>query len=274
MVSMDYQFIRHVIADWMPHPEATLLSDDGISRFNLSLLIETVLVTIAAIGAVKIFSASSVLGPDWQITPVILIVAALFPMWLNKRNFPPLGLNVRRLKDTSFLLGGTWVAVLPLMFCGLWLLRSFGFESFLPPALPIERGWIHWLLYQFICIALAEEVFFRGYLLGNIPKLAKPMIGKWPRRQRWVSIATSAGCFALAHVIIQGRIASALTFLPGLILGWLFIRTEALLAPILFHGSANVCYLLMTKVFAQTSGPSNDLRAVHSPIIDLVLLWQ
>jgi len=38
---------------------------------------------------------------------------------------------------------------------------------------------------------------------------------------------------------------SAVTFLPGLILGWLFIRTGSLLAPILFHGLANTFYCML-----------------------------
>jgi membrane protease YdiL (CAAX protease family) len=44
-----------------------------------------------------------------------------------------------------------------------------------------------------------------------------------------------AACFAVAHIIVQGRIILVLTFLPGLVLGWLFVRTKLLLAPILFH---------------------------------------
>jgi membrane protease YdiL (CAAX protease family) len=39
------------------------------------------------------------------------------------------------------------------------------------------------------------------------------------------------------------------TFLPGLVLAWLFIRTRALLAPILFHGLANVSYGLFASIW-------------------------
>ncbi|MBW7992570.1 MAG: CPBP family intramembrane metalloprotease [Planctomycetes bacterium] len=55
-------------------------------------------------------------------------------------------------------------------------------------------------------------------------------------------------CFS-ADSIVQGRIILLLTFLPGLVLGWLFIRTKSLLAPILFHGLANTCYCLMAATF-------------------------
>ena len=54
----------------------------------------------------------------------------------------------------------------------------------------------------------------------------------------------------LAIIILQGRIVSILMFLPGLILGWRFIRTKSLLAPVLFHVPANTCYLGMAAAFA------------------------
>jgi membrane protease YdiL (CAAX protease family) len=98
-------------------------------------------------------------------------------------------------------------------------------------------------------VAMAEEVFFRGYVQSNILRLAGPLIGGRTRLAEWASIAISAVCFAVAHVIVQGQLVSVLTFLPGLILGWLFIRTGSLLAPILFHGLANVCYVMMMSLF-------------------------
>ncbi len=100
-------------------------------------------------------------------------------------------------------------------------------------------------------VAVAEEVFFRGYVQGNILRATSPSMGKLPRLQQWMSIVISAGCFAIAHAIVDGQIISALTFLPGLVLAWLSIRTNTQLAPILFHGLANTCYLAMAVMFAQ-----------------------
>jgi membrane protease YdiL (CAAX protease family) len=62
--------------------------------------------------------------------------------------------------------------------------------------------------------------------------------------QHWAAIAASSGCFAVAHAVVQGQAAGLLTFLPGLVMGWLFVRTGTLLAPILFHGLANVVWQL------------------------------
>jgi membrane protease YdiL (CAAX protease family) len=109
-------------------------------------------------------------------------------------------------------------------------------------------------------MAMAEEVFFRGCVQSNIMRLADPVIGKQPRLKEWAGIGVYAACFAAAHVIIQGRIVSVLTFLPGVVLGCLFIRTKSLLAPILFHGSVNVCYVVTMGLFVWTHDWMDDLR--------------
>ena len=98
-------------------------------------------------------------------------------------------------------------------------------------------------------VAVAEEVFFRGYVQNNILKLTNPGKDGQSRLWNWLSIVLSAACFAVAHIIVFGQIILVLTFLPGLVLGWLFIRTKSLIAPILFHGLANTCYCLMAATF-------------------------
>jgi len=123
----------------------------------------------------------------------------------------------------------------------------------LQPSLPQEKGLIGWVFYQFMYVAMAEEVFFRGYVQSNIMRLAGPATGDLSGRREWVIIVLSAACFAIGHLVVQGQAVSLLTFLPGLlpglVLGWLFIRTKSLLAPILFHGLANICYAAMASLF-------------------------
>jgi len=62
----------------------------------------------------------------------------------------------------------------------------------------------------------------------------------------------SAAFFAIAHAMVYGQLISVLTFLPGLILGWLFVQTRSLLAPILFHGLANTWYLFVFGLLASS----------------------
>ncbi|UCE48379.1 MAG: CPBP family intramembrane metalloprotease, partial [Phycisphaerales bacterium] len=180
---------------------------------------------------------------------LILVIAAFLPTKMRHRRFADFGFNRIQIPTTLVVLGGTCIAVFPIAFCGLWVLKSYNIALPLPSALPREPGWVGWLFYQFMYVAVAEEVFFRGYLQSNILRLAQPLIEQRLRLKQWVSIVLSAVCFAIVHVIVQGRFTAALTFLPGLVLGWLFIRTRSLLAPILFHGLANVCYVLTVGLF-------------------------
>jgi membrane protease YdiL (CAAX protease family) len=151
-------------------------------------------------------------------------------------------LNIRQAGSSLAILSWSCLAVFPITFLFLLLMRSFGLAIPLRPLPPQGQHWLSWLVYQFAWVAVAEEVFFRGYLQSNIVTLARPAHDQHSGPHAWIGVVISAGCFAAAHVIIQGQMLSILTFLPGLVLGWLFLRTRSLLPPILFHGLANAFY--------------------------------
>jgi len=214
-------------------------------RLNASLLIETAIVTIVAILVIRFIGTGSVLKQTWFLAPGILIAVAFVPTAITKRKFAGIGLDREQISHSLVLLGWTCLTTFPLMVCGLWFMRYWGLELPLRSVMPPAHGWFSWLLYQFMYIAVAEEIFFRGYVQNNILKTIIAITQEQRRllQLQWISIIISAACFATAHVVIQGEIVSVLTFLPGLVLGWLFVRTGSLLAPILFHGLANVFYL-------------------------------
>jgi len=246
---MGYQSGQLRIVKSPPTAESILLSTRGLKRFNISLLTETALVTIAAILAIRFLAINSVSRVAWFVSPGILIAAALVPTAIRRAEFPKIGLNIRQISPTVLVVCRTCVVVFSALFVGLWLLKSFGLGLPLQPVQPKEQGWISWLFYQFMYVAVAEEVFFRGYVQNNILKLTNPSRDGQCRLWKWLSIVLSAAFFAVAHIIVFGQIILVLTFLPGLVLGWLFIRTRSLLAPILFHGLANACYCVMAAAF-------------------------
>ncbi len=209
------------------------------------LLIETALAPIAAVVGIKAVGAGPASEVGWLLSPLILVVAAVVPLALRRRRFVDFGLDAGRIAASLVVLGWTCVALFPPVFGGLWVMKSYGIGLPIPPVSPLEQGWMSWLFYQFMYVAVAEEVFFRGYMLRNVLRLADRLTGARIRTKHWASIVISAGCFAVAHVVIQGQVVWLMTFWPGLVLGWLFIRTRALLAPVLFHGLANVCYVMM-----------------------------
>jgi membrane protease YdiL (CAAX protease family) len=214
------------------------------------VVIETIVVTAGALAAIRLLHANFAASVQWMVIPAVLVAAALVPAWVRKREFPRIGFDL----DHTGLIAGTvgWVClcVFPAIFFGLWVLTLLNLPLPLRPIVPDRQGWFAWVLYQFFYVAVAEEIFFRGYVQANVLRWLRQcprLPGVWPQ---CLAVILSAGCFALAHVVVQGRITTALTFLPGLILAWLFLRTGSLLAPILFHGLANISYAVMAMVLA------------------------
>ncbi|MBN1507618.1 MAG: CPBP family intramembrane metalloprotease [Sedimentisphaerales bacterium] len=208
-----------------------------------ALAVETAVVAVAVITTIRLLDRQPALDCKWFLTPCLLVIAALLPTWLRGSRFPPLCTDRRDAMTSVVLAFLMCLCALPVVFLGLWLMVRMGLSM---PVRPVATGLydrLTWLVYQFLYVAVAEEVFFRGYLQTNV---MRSLGDARPRRQQ-IAIVTSAGCFALAHVVVQGQIASVLTFLPGLILAWLLIRTRSLLAPILFHGLANVSYGVIAK---------------------------
>ncbi|KPK76921.1 MAG: hypothetical protein AMJ79_04945, partial [Phycisphaerae bacterium SM23_30] len=143
------------------------------------------------------------------------------------------------------LVGITCLVALPATYIGLYLLQRVDLTAPLIPKVPSDQ-WLNWLLYQIMYVAGAEELFFRGYLQSSLLRLAPTTNAKYSRIWPLTTVIISAAAFALAHVILTNNALSILIFFPGVVLGWLFLRTRSLLAPILFHALANIGYALMT----------------------------
>jgi len=244
ILKMSYTSRHLSVANPLPATASAPLFDIRSKRPNISLLTETAVVTIIAIIAVRILGTSSIIKTSWfVVAPGILITAALVPTVITRRDFVGIGFNKSQIRHSLSLLGWACIAAFPPMVLGLWLMSYWGFELPLRAVMPPAQGWFCWLFYQFMYISVAEEVFFRGYIQDNILRLTGTIAQERQRLLQWISIVISAGCFTAAHIMVQGKIISVLIFLPGLVLGWLFVRTRSLLAPILFHGLANTIYL-------------------------------
>ncbi len=99
-------------------------------------------------------------------------------------------------------------------------LKSFAFPA------------INTLIFQLFCISFAEEVYFRGFLqqrLGN----------------NLTGVLVVSLLFSIMHIpqlIFYNDIHSVMTFLPSLIMGYLYMRTSNTLPSIIFHFLANIVY--------------------------------
>lgn len=83
-----------------------------------------------------------------------------------------------------------------------------------------------------IAAPLAEETFFRGFLLQGLAR----------RMSFWPAAALTSAAFALAHVWWQLYLP---IFVLGLAFAWLFWRTGSLWAPIAAHATINATSLVV-----------------------------
>jgi len=234
------------LLDWASHLGAVPPACASGGRWSVSLPVETAGVAIGVVAAIRLLNMQSAFELKWLLIPCLLVVAALLPTWLRASEFPRLGLDREHATASLALAGIMCLCAIPAVFLGLWLMVRMHLPIPLRPAITGPHDWFAWLTYQFLYVAVAEEMFFRGYLQANVMK----WLGDTRPVGHYVAVVVSAGCFALAHVAVQGQIASLFTFLPGLLLAWLFLRTRSLLAPILFHGLANVSYGIIALILA------------------------
>jgi membrane protease YdiL (CAAX protease family) len=227
---------------WEPQIEAMQRFLALGRKYPASLAIETTAVSIGTVAAIRFLNVQPAVDFKWLIIPCLLVSASLLPTWLRKGEFPPMCPTGRHIVTSLAMACGACLCTIPAVILGLWLMVRMHWPIPLRPVVAGPDGWFPWLVYQFLYVAVAEELFFRGYLQANVMRLLGDARPGSRRIDPYVAIVISAGCFALAHAVVQGQITSLLTFLPGLILAWLFIRTHSLLAPILFHGLANVSY--------------------------------
>jgi membrane protease YdiL (CAAX protease family) len=208
------------------------------------LSLELILVTITTVSLVSI-ADSNLSGPwAWLVVPGILAAAALIPTTIRKIGLSEIGLNLYHIRRSLRLTGIACLATLPITYAGLYLLQHYNISAPMVPKAP-SGLWINWILYQIMYVAAVEELFFRGYLQSSLLRMVSAASSKYTRIWPMATVIISAVVFALAHVILAHSILSALTFFPGVILGWLFLRTRSLIAPILFHALANLSYALM-----------------------------
>jgi membrane protease YdiL (CAAX protease family) len=200
-----------------------------------------VFVTIVLVLLIKFLQSNPNDSEAWLTVPFLFLSAAILPILFRKKNLSDLGLDLERFVSSLRVLCKTSLVIFPVFLCGIFLLKHYKVPLPMCPIVP-EKRWLSWLVYQFMYIAISEEVFFRGYLQSNIYYLLTLTLQKNAAFLALMSVTISAGIFAVFHSMLLGNILAIITFIPGLILGWLFFKTKSIFAPILFHGLANVSY--------------------------------
>jgi membrane protease YdiL (CAAX protease family) len=120
-----------------------------------------------------------------------------------------------------------------------------GLAAIHPPALTGKLA--EFCAVQFVVVALPEELFFRGFLLGLLEK-------RFPPKRRFLgggvglALVLSAAAFAIVHLPKDGDPRALATFFPGLLFGWMRSSTKSILAGTLTHASSNILVRVLDLV--------------------------
>ena len=113
-----------------------------------------------------------------------------------------------------------------------------------PMPLNVPSDLLLLLLYHLLCVALPEEVFYRGYMQSRLNEVFRKRVRvlSAPLGFGWLLTAV---LFAVGHYLIDFRPDTLATFFPGLVFGWLRERTGSVLASTIFHALCNGTVLLL-----------------------------
>jgi membrane protease YdiL (CAAX protease family) len=157
--------------------------------------------------------------------PIIIVYV------VEKRDLSSLGLRVGREKYTVYALCTFVGLVLPIFVVGL------------------NRGLIVEFVEQLVYIGVAEELFFRGYLMGRFCE--------WLGDRR--GLLLNAIVFGSAHIIsrlsqhgLKYPVYDALngfqTFMGGLLLGYIYLKSGDIVIGTIFHVSTNAYISRLLKI--------------------------
>lgn len=159
--------------------------------------------------------------------PVWIIEKQGFKLQDFKIGFPKEGLwqDLRRV----FILSAI---VFVLFFAGYYVLQSVlagqnGMQAHFKPALP--DSFLNFALAT-VVVALAEEVFYRGYIQTTLLK-------EWSVP---IAFVVTNIFFALGHFIGDYHFGRLLPFFPGLLFSYLVFRSRSIVGAIIFHGLCNI----------------------------------
>jgi membrane protease YdiL (CAAX protease family) len=164
----------------------------------------------------------------WFITPLVVISVA-------KRPYADYALTLQRPGGIGFHVLVAAAVFVPYI-VGHYLLAHWWLGARFTLRLPPDL--LRSALDQVLLIGLPEEFFFRGYLQTQFDQA-------WNRpyrlfRTNWgIGLPVAAALFAMCHVPFGGA-GRLIVFFPGLLYGWLRLRTGTIAVPALYHAFSNL----------------------------------
>lgn len=129
----------------------------------------------------------------------------------------------------------TWPPIVAAIFLfpGLWQMNAAHWQWSIP------EGYASVAVAHFLVVALPEEFFFRGYLLGRLDDI-------FPKRISLLGVPLGHGLwisallFAIGHFAVDFQPARLMVFFPALAFGFMRLKRNSIAAPVIFHGCCNI----------------------------------
>ncbi|MCA9771682.1 MAG: CPBP family intramembrane metalloprotease [Myxococcales bacterium] len=171
------------------------------------------------------------------LVPAVFLYLPIGVLILRKAPFEIMGFRVESWRKTLLYGLGMTALVLPLFVLGYKVYAQWFFHWRITFQWPKDAA--ETMLYQLLCVALPEELFYRGYMqsrLGQVFRQPK----HWFLGAFGIAILISNFYFAIGHVLINFDFFRASTFIPGLLFAWLRFRTGSIYAGAFCHAMCNM----------------------------------
>ena len=125
------------------------------------------------------------------------------------------------------------------------------------PGWPPASSLTVWLLAGQAIRAFAEELYYRGFLMGEILRLATRLGARADAARRWVALVTTSVLFGMEHVTLTaGEMPTQwiFTIAIGILLGMLVMASRQLWIAALLHAWINWLVLGVAPVWSDARG--------------------
>lgn len=193
---------------------------------------------------------------------VLFLYVPVYFTWRRKEDLDAYGFHVQPIKRSLATAGISIAVIFPIFVLGYFVFYELVCHSDLRGLMEREcsgfqgLGGIHaptvslmgarantlsleFCLVQLVVVALPEELFFRGFLLGLLEQ-------RFPPKRRilgggiGLALVLSAAAFAVIHLPKDGDPRALATFFPGLLFGWMRSATGSILASTVTHAGSNI----------------------------------
>ncbi len=202
------------------------------TEVTLIFLLQLVLI----VGLVWIDKAFSLFGSLHALVGVVFILLPVIVLDRRDKPYARYGLHRGRpLGDLGWAIGAMVLTFTPLVFASpvFWGIADRSWQFAWPDGYPSVA------LSHLIVVALPEEFFYRGYLMGRLNDIFRGRIRLLGAEVGW-ALLIQAAAFAVGHYLTDFNPSRLGVFFPALAFGWLRAKRGSIGAPIFFHAASNI----------------------------------